>query len=69
MDCPVCGKWANVIDTRRNSDGSVRRRYECGNGHRFSTLAKEVVVSYKKDGKNIRIKPDESKNRVGHTRR
>lgn len=37
MKCPHCGAWSDVLSTR---DG--RRRRQCANNHRFSTL--EAVV-------------------------
>lgn len=38
MKCPHCGAWSNVLETR-----TTRRRRECANGHRFSTV--EVLPS------------------------
>ena len=39
IDCPVCGAWANVLETRHSSvKNTIRRRYECANEHRFSTV-------------------------------
>lgn len=38
MNCPECGAWSVVLDTR-----GPRRRRECGNGHRFSTI--EIATS------------------------
>ena len=35
--CPECNVWTEVLDTRLKSDGSRRRRYQCGNLHRFWT--------------------------------
>lgn len=43
MKCPDCGAWTMVKETRKGPAESKRRRYECANGHRFST--KEVRVS------------------------
>jgi transcriptional regulator NrdR family protein len=40
--CPECNVWTEVIDTRVRSDGSRRRRYQCGNLHKFWTV--ETVV-------------------------
>lgn len=40
MKCPECGKWADVLETRRVTrfkPNFTRRRYECGNQHRFTT--------------------------------
>ena len=38
MDCPKCGVWTRVIETR-----GVRRVRECANLHRFTT---EEVFKY-----------------------
>ena len=35
MKCPTCNAWTKVLETR---DGGVRRKRECANLHRFSTL-------------------------------
>ena len=37
MNCPQCGAWSSVLETR-----GTRRRRECGNGHRFTTLEFEA---------------------------
>lgn len=47
MKCPVCEAWAYVKETRKSENDSVRRRYECGNLHRFTT--KEYVVTAVED--------------------
>lgn len=44
MKCPRCTAWANVIETRPRQDNVIRRRYECANLHRFTT------VEYSLDG-------------------
>lgn len=33
MKCPHCGVWTRTVETR-----GTRRRRECGNGHRFTTI-------------------------------
>lgn len=38
MNCPECGAWSNVLDTRNGPNETVKRRRECANGHRFFTL-------------------------------
>jgi len=38
MKCPTCTAWASVKDTRQTPANTTRRRYECANGHRFTTL-------------------------------
>lgn len=52
MDCPKCGAWSEVIETRLKKD-KVSRRRECGNGHRFTTyeLAVKGTVT---DGPGVR---------------
>lgn len=45
MKCPDCGAWTLVKETRRTFDNEKRRRYECANEHRFSTL--ETIISKK----------------------
>lgn len=42
MKCLICKKWSFCLETRTRQDGTRRRRYECANGHRFSTV--EAVV-------------------------
>lgn len=44
MKCPVCGAWTEVLDTREGRNESVRRRRQCGNGHRFVTLEVHPTV-------------------------
>lgn len=36
FNCPECGAWTDVIETRAY-DNHIKRRRECGNGHRFTT--------------------------------
>lgn len=45
MKCPECGVWVRVVETRSEPDGSKRRRYECGNLHRFTTRETIVVAA------------------------
>ena len=42
MKCPVCNTWVLVMETRAKPDNKKYRRYECANGHRFTTI--EVVT-------------------------
>lgn len=45
VKCPVCRAAAFVVDTRlRSDDTTVRRRYECFNTHRFSTVEAPQAV-------------------------
>lgn len=39
--CALCNAGSKVVDTR-NIKSYVRRRYECTNGHRFTTV--EVFI-------------------------
>ena len=41
MNCPECGAWTTINETRLTVM-RYRRRRECGNGHKFTT--EEVVV-------------------------
>jgi transcriptional regulator NrdR family protein len=45
MKCPVCGAWTVVKETRADKNNSRRRRIECANMHRFTTL--ETVIAEK----------------------
>lgn len=38
MNCPECGAKTFVVDSRPRASGARYRRYECFNGHRFTTL-------------------------------
>lgn len=38
MKCPQCDAWTEVRETRQRGDGTRRRRYECANLHRFTTI-------------------------------
>ena len=43
MKCPECGAWTTVKDTRTQANNTKRRRIECANMHRFSTLETIIV--------------------------
>lgn len=47
MKCPVCKTWTFTLETRLKKDGTKRRRYECANGHRFTTEERAVQVGVK----------------------
>ena len=38
MNCPECGRRAQVTHTVTRADGSVLRRRKCNAGHMFRTL-------------------------------
>lgn len=42
MKCPICNVWVRVVETRSGPNNTKRRRYECANLHRFTTV--ESVV-------------------------
>ncbi len=44
MKCPDCGAWVRVLETYRRVDNATRRRYECANLHRFTTVERVEVV-------------------------
>jgi transcriptional regulator NrdR family protein len=50
MKCPECGAWTVVKDSRVDHNNARRRRIECANMHRFTTL--ETVIATK-----TRIRP------------
>jgi transcriptional regulator NrdR family protein len=44
MKCPICSTWAIRLETRSNAMyNTVRRRYECGYLHRFSSVERVVA--------------------------
>lgn len=45
MNCPECGTWTIVKETRISTGNTRRRRLECANMHRFFTL--EAIVDRK----------------------
>lgn len=45
MKCPECGTWTIVKETRISTGNTRRRRLECANMHRFSTM--ETIVEKK----------------------
>ena len=46
MKCPTCHAWTEVLETvQRKRDNSTRRRYQCANLHRFTTVEKVVASS------------------------
>ena len=42
MNCPICGTWCIVKETRTSTQNTRRRRLECANQHRFSTI--ETII-------------------------
>jgi transcriptional regulator NrdR family protein len=44
MICPHCNVWTRVLTTKQRPDNTTLRRYECANGHRFSTTEKVAEI-------------------------
>lgn len=53
MNCPRCDTTGQVIETRVRPDGLKRRRYECANLHRFSTLEQLAEPNVNTNGKRL----------------
>jgi transcriptional regulator NrdR family protein len=51
MKCPVCGVWVSIKETRQQADNTTKRRYECGNQHRFTTQEKIIKLIKPKNAK------------------
>jgi len=49
MICPQeqCQAWTRVLETRHKYNNEVYRRYECANGHRFSTMERVKIKEVK----------------------
>jgi transcriptional regulator NrdR family protein len=45
MKCPECGAWTIVKEVRKSVGNTRRRRLECANEHRFTTL--ETIIDTK----------------------
>ena len=43
IKCPECGAWTVVKETRADQNNTRRRRLECANLHRFTTLETVIV--------------------------
>jgi len=50
MKCPECGTWCIVKETRTSTQNTRRRRLECANQHRFSTI--ETIIEQDEPKKN-----------------
>jgi len=53
MICPTCRTWTQVLETRQRPDNSAYRRYECANGHRFTTN-EQVILKVKRKVANAK---------------
>jgi hypothetical protein len=42
MNCPRCGVWTELLETRTRANGEKARRYECGNEHRFTVIGDTI---------------------------
>jgi transcriptional regulator NrdR family protein len=45
VNCPECGIPAKTLSTRLRKDGTKRRRFECVNKHRFTTVGTAQKLS------------------------
>lgn len=59
MKCPECGTWTIVKDTRTLDNNTKRRRIECANMHRFSTLETIIVPKAQVHKKQKAPKPSQ----------
>lgn len=44
MNCPKCGAWSSVSETRAAPNLMTKRTRECANGHRFVTFEIHAAV-------------------------
>jgi transcriptional regulator NrdR family protein len=50
MNCPECGAWSSVKETRSDQAKTMyRRRRECANGHKFTTEERTVTPKDKRE--------------------
>jgi len=61
ITCPACGTWTRILETRTRVKNVVRRRYECANEHRFSTIETVEDKPVKEKGKQWTQKQTTSK--------
>lgn len=55
MRCPRCDQEGMVLESRPRPDNAKRRRYQCANGHRFSTL--EQIAERNEQTSGQRLQP------------
>lgn len=61
MLCPKCHTETRVIDSREEDDHVIRRRRECGEGHRLTTFERVELprlVIIKRDGHRVPFQKD-----------
>lgn len=51
MKCPVCNAWTFRLETRLTKDNTIRRRNECANGHRFTTMETVIKIIERREKK------------------
>lgn len=54
MQCPKCGVWTFVKETRRQRDGTKLRRYWCANEHKFVTIERLERMISTRGGRNAK---------------
>jgi transcriptional regulator NrdR family protein len=45
MTCPQCGEKAVCVDSRERRDYTIRRRFHCDCGRRFTTIEQLVIMT------------------------
>ena len=46
VQCPTCGANTRTLEVRTSTGGLKRRRYECQNKHRFTTMGTAQDLRY-----------------------
>ena len=68
MNCPTCDSWSSVLETRDGEHGATKRRRECANGHRFSSV--EIAsISYTRARPSILRSIETIQARIGRWKR
>lgn len=62
FQCPVCSAWTDILESRKVTPTTQRRRYQCANNHRFITVSEEVVESIKEGTSYVPYKQYDKEN-------
>lgn len=54
MNCPRCGAWTDIYDSRAPDANVRRRKYVCANMHRFVTISEEVFIGFLDEEEKVR---------------
>ena len=63
MKCPECNEKAKPLETRTRQSGVIRRRYECPQHHKFTTL--EAIVDDSETQLHPKQKATKTRGRAG----